>query len=361
MKEWLTPSSWLGSWNRDSNDRTAASPAHLNNQRLPGPQEMAGTSSSPPRTSSAFVPRPGALANPYLSNPQALLGGLSSKARPSTMLDSVINSPSASAMGRGFSGPRSTSVESHSGSNMETRLRSLLNVPRSLRSGGVAPGPLTTEENYQEDLDASKDSESSWVAEDNGSVEENMDQQTNESKGQRLGRLRTNHLPPLDLREVDEREEEYTYDLGEGRAEVVQPISHLTPVTKTAEQVILQVENPSTKSPPSPKTSSTDTSRSTLSSSILNRLYTTNPFAMSTPQLSPVHESREEEVSLSLSLSLSLFLFLSPHRSSSHSLIVFAFAGPTTQWCSKATRVRFWCQSVPVPFPIIHVDSGGCR
>lgn len=177
---------------------------------------------------------------------------------------------------------------------------------------------------------SSKDSEGSWVAEDDGSMEQEEGEAvtgTSSERGQNSERLRTKSFPTsLNLSgkiELERSSEVYTYELGEGSAGVVQPATCVTPVVITeAEQVILHMENPAKSSPPpssSPSsssphttppatatvaTSSADARRTMLSSSLLNRLYTTNPFAMSTPQLSPVHETREDVSILSVSLLL---------------------------------------------------------
>ena len=139
-------------------------------------------------------------------------------------------------------------------------------------------------------------------------------------RGQSLEQSRTKSFPTsLNLSGETERTEVYTYELGEGSAGVVQPAMCITPVVNQAEQVILQVENPASASPPPPSSSSSHTtsavaftteSNRTMPSSLLNRLYTTNPFAMSTPQLSPVHETREEDVGLDLSLKYHLIFLL---------------------------------------------------
>ena len=187
----------------------------------------------------------------------------------------------------------------------------------SLRSSGGVPSRPLMIGRSQEDMDSSNNSESSWVAEDSCCAKDDVGQQR--ERGQRLEEPQAKFFPTsLDLSST-ERNVEYMYELGEGSAGVVQPVSMLSPITTEAEQVILHVENPAAKSPPTTAktpptgktpstavtTSSVASSRTMLSSSILNRLYTTNPFAMSTPQLSPVHETREEPVSWYLSLSLS--------------------------------------------------------
>ena len=296
---------------------------------------MEGISSSPP-PSSSFVPRPGALANPFLSNPLALLGGSMSNAGPSGISSEAPPPPPPTTVDLTScvaTNPRTTFNMSHTESSVESKLRTLVNLPQSLRSRGVPSGPVSME-TTREDMNTSQDSEGSWIAEDDGSAheddssalsnekeKEHEQQPQSKNRGQRSKNIRPKAIPTLNLSEV-ERSDVYRYDLGEGSAGIVQPISSASPVATEAEQVILQVENPAAKmftsatNMTSSGTQSVDSSsRTMLSSSILNRLYTANPpFAMSTPQLSPVHENREETVSflpLPLSLSLSLFLSLS--------------------------------------------------
>ena len=305
VKEWLTPSSWLSTWSKGSND--VAVPPHIPNNVDQGLGPPGGTlaSATPSISSSLFVPKPGPLTNPFLSNPMALLGSPRNEAGPSGILGDVPSClTGADVVGSRDTNQHSVLNKSHADSSMETRLRSLVSVPLSLRSsGGVPSGPVTMG-TTREDMDTSKDSESSWVAEDDGSTEEEGQQR---DRDQRLGKQRVRSFPPsLNLSDV-EKSDEYVYELGEGSAGVVQPESILTPVTTGAEQDILQVENPAatcTSPPTTTKTLSTtrttpsmDNGRTLLSSSILDRLYTTNPFAISTPQLSPVHETREETVS----------------------------------------------------------------
>ena len=323
VKEWLTPSSWLGSWSKGTNDVAA-----------PPPPPLQETSLTPPSTS-LFVPKPGALANPFLSNPLALLGGSQSEAGPRRTSGVIIPPRPVNLASAGITNPQSTLDITHSNSSMETRLRSLVSLPQSLRSRrGVPSQPISMDTSQEEDVDDSKESETSWIAEDDGSTHIEVEQQqqqhheqprVSETRGQRSQQPHPpkSSLPPLNLSDV-EKSDLYTYELGEGSAGIVQPVSSVTPVATEAEQVIMQVENPAAKTPsvakslPSTKvTPSMGNSRTLLSSSILSRLYTTNPpFAMSTPQLSPVHETREEADAVSvpvcllfcLSLSLSLFL-----------------------------------------------------
>ena len=355
MKEWLTPSSWLSSWNKSSNDATM--PAQLELEQRLGPPESGDMLSSSHSASPLFIPKPGALRNPFLSNPMALLGVPGSQPGPSG-IDRTLGEAPPTGVGVVSSqngSSHSTSNAIHSDTGMESRLRSLTSIPLSLRSSGVPSGP-TSMANAREDLkttDApSKDSEGSWVAEDNGSMEQEENNVTGDGRGQSSEQLRTKSFPTsLNLSGETERSEIYTYELGEGSAGVVQPAVCVTPVVVTeAEQVILQVENPAVKSSPPPSSSpssyttpatatvasTTDSRRTMLSSSLLNRLYTTNPFAMSTPQLSPVHEIRED-VSLSLSLSLSLKMNIILLD------VLYSTAGSSGIWsCPKVACVPFW-------------------
>ena len=231
----------------------------------------------------------------------------------------------------GVAGGRSGSLHStpnaiHYNAGMESRLRSLLSVPLSLRRSGIPSGPLSVTSSHDDtkmtDASSSKDSEGSWVAEDDGSMDQE-EQHASKERGQSSGQLQTQSSPTtLNLTNV-ERSETCAYELGEGSAGVVEPATCVTPfVTKEVEQVIVHVKNPaatSSSADAAPTTStlasSSDTGR-TVVSPLLSRLYTTNPFAVSTPRLSPVHETREEDVSLpfsepqptSFSLSLSLSL-----------------------------------------------------
>ena len=307
----------MSNWNRSTND--IAAPVQLE-QRL-APQDSGDVPSASHSVSPLFVPRPGALRNPFLSNPMALLGVPGSQLGPSDMNRTLDEAPptSVGVAGSRNGSPHSTSDAFHSDTGMETRLRSLVSVPLSLRSSGIPSGPLSMtsarEDMNMADASSSKDSEGSWVAEDDGSMEQ--EEAEDDGRGQSPVQLRTKSFPTtLNLSDI-ERTDEYMYDLGEGSAGVVQPATCVTPVATEAEQVILQVENPAAKSPPHPsssfyttQTTSTDNSRTEMSSSLLNRPYTTNPFAMSTPELSPVHETREETVNPVLSLSLSNMLFL---------------------------------------------------
>ena len=334
MKEWLTPSSWLGGWNKSSNDAAIPPPQLDLEQRLGGPTQSGDvpSSSASHSTSPLFVPKPGALRNPFLSNPMALLVPPGSQPGPSGLTRTLGEAPPTSVGVVEGSRPQSTSNAIHSNTGMELRLQSSVGVPLSSRSSGV-PSRLTSMGNTREDLNmadafSSKDSEGSWVAEDDGSMEqEEGEDLTSSERGQSSEQLRTKSFPTsLNLSGETERSSEvYTYELGEGSAGVVQPATCVvTPVVITeAEQVILHVENPVKSSPPPSSfpsssssshttppatatmaTSSADARRIMLSSSLLNRLYTTNPFAMSTPQLSPVHETREDVSILSLSLLL---------------------------------------------------------
>ena len=258
----------------------------------------------------------------------ALLVPPGSEPGPSGLTRTLGEAPPTSVGVVEGSRPQSTSNAIHSDTGMELRLQSSMGVPLSLRSSG-APSRLTLMGNTGEDSKmaddfSSKDSEGSWVAEDDGSMEQ---EETSSERGQSSERLRTKSFPTsLNLSgktELERSSEVYTYELGEGSAGVVQPATCVTPVVITeAEQVILHMENPTKSSPPpssSPSsssphatppatatvaTSSADARRTMLSSSLLNRLYTTNPFAMSTPQLSPVHETREDVSILSISLLL---------------------------------------------------------
>ncbi len=331
VKEWLTPSSWLGGWNKSPpNDATV--PPQLDLEQRLGPTQSGDIPSSSHSASPLFVPKPGALRNPFLSNPMALLGvpGSQPGAGPSGLTTTLGEAPPTS-VGVVGSRPHSTS---NAGTGTELRLQSSVGVPLSLRRSGVPSGPTSIadarEDSKMTDASSSKDSEGSWVAEDDGSMEQGEEADvTSSGRGQSSEQLRTKSFPTsLNLSGEIEGGEVYTYELGEGSAGVVQPATCVTPVVVTeAEEVILQVENPA-KSPPSPSSpssssssssssyttrpatttvsTSTDGRKTMLSSSLLNRLYTTNPFAMSTPQLSPVHETREDVSVFSLSFSLSL-------------------------------------------------------
>ena len=371
MKEWLTPSSWLSSWNRSSNDATGPSQLKLQERRLAGPPQSGDMPTSSHSTSPLFVPRPGALINPFLSNPMALLGVPGSQPGPSEANAEQGEAPPTSV---DVVGSRNRSLHSESknaDTGMESRLRSLVSMPISLRSSGVPSGPtsMANATRAREDMkmttdaSSSKDSEGSWVAEDDGSMEQEVEEEgesvTSDGRGQSSEQIRTKSLPTsLNLSSCAseiETSEVYTYELGKGSAGVVEPAAIcVTPVVvNEAEQVIQQVENPAAESPPPPSTcpsssyttpvtatstvaTSTNGRRTMLSSSLLNRLYTTNPFAMSTPQLSPVHESREDDVSIHLSLSLSLSL-------SQHDHIFYSTTGSSRIWsCSEVACVPFW-------------------
>lgn len=247
----------------------------------------------------------------------ALLGVPGSQPGPSGVNTTLDEAPPTSVrvMGSQNGSPDSTSNTIHSETGMESRLQT---IPLSLHSSGIPSGPLlmanAREELKMTDASSSKDSEGSWVAEDDGSMEQEEDNVLDNERGQSLEQSRTKSFPTsLNLSGETERTEVYTYELGEGSAGVVQPATCVTPVVTQAEQVILQVENPvaAASSPHPPSSSSSRTtpvlaftteSNRSLPSSLLNRLYTTNPFAMSTPRLSPVHETREEDVSFGLYL-----------------------------------------------------------
>lgn len=361
VKEWLTPSSWLNSWNKSSSDATGPSELELElEQRLGATQREDDNMPSLSHSASPlFVPRPGALRNPFLSNPMALLGVPGSQPEPSDVNRTLGEAPptSVGVVSSRNGSPHSTSNAFHSGTGMESRPRSLASVPLSLRGSGVPSGP-TSMANAREDFkmmtdaSSSKDSEGSWVAEDDGSMEQEKDDSvSSDGRDQSSEQPRTKSFPTtLNLSGETERSEVYTYELGEGSAGVVQPAMCVTPVVVTeAEQAILQVENPAAKSPPptpsSPPsscttppatttvTASADGRRTMLSSSLLNRLYTTNPFAMSTPQLSPVHETREENVSL--------IIFPLSHHERNTTCYSYSTVG-SSRICPKIAGVPFW-------------------